>query len=136
MVGFGYSVGDVFAIAGFVYDVTEAVKESAGSLAEYEGLVAALHCTERELLNLTLLDVDDKHKPALEDLLLRYEKCFMEFEGRIRNYDKSLGSAKRPSKWWKGFPKKIKWRKCAKSDILWFQSELNMHAQAIQSFIL
>ena len=135
MTGFGFSIGDIFAVAEFVYDTKKAVSESAGSQAGYEGLIAALDSTEKALTHLALLDVDDKHRPALKSILLGYEKAFVQFDRRTRPYERSLGSGKR-LKWWQEFPKKIKWHKCAQSDIVRFQGELQMHANAMQSLVL
>lgn len=136
MAGISFSVGDIFAVAGFVCDVKKAVKESTGSLPEYEGLVAALDSTEKSLAHLALLQVDDENKPTLQSILERYEKSFLEFDKRIKPYDKSLGNAKRPSKWWQQFSKKVKWQKCTKKDVDWLQRDLDMHAQVMQSFVI
>jgi hypothetical protein len=98
-------------------------------------LIAALDSTEKALTHLVLLNVDDKHKPALESILLGYEKAFVELDSKTRLYERLLRSGKR-SKWWQEFSKKIKWQKCANSDILRFQGELQMYASAVQSLVL
>jgi hypothetical protein len=87
-------------------------------LSDYEGLVAALDRTEKSLRHLALIEVDDDHKPALQSILLAYEKSFVEFDKKTRTYDRSLGKAKRSPKWWQELPRKMKWEKCTRNEIL------------------
>ncbi|KAK5125232.1 hypothetical protein LTR85_000908 [Meristemomyces frigidus] len=107
-VPFGVSVGDFIAGIEFLYSIKEALEESAGSRAQYQGVLSTLQSSQQALerLNTFAGTLGDEDRDAVNDIVERYKRTTAVLASKIQRFENALGKGA-PDAWWKALPKKV-----------------------------
>ncbi|CAJ2504295.1 Uu.00g116890.m01.CDS01 [Anthostomella pinea] len=130
-VPFGVSVGDFIGGIEFICSIKDAVEASAGSRAQYHGVLATIQSSQETLTHLNELDVTPRAEEPRKCHRRRYRHSIVTLASKIQKYDKGL-SKSRADDWWRALPRKIQWQRSSREHVLWFQSELQQHATSLQ----
>ncbi|KAI9778368.1 MAG: hypothetical protein M1816_004126 [Peltula sp. TS41687] len=132
-VGFGFSIGDIISGLALVKDIIEALQESGGASAKYQGLIRELYGLERALLEVKRLELDESQQAQLVAVRFAASQCQRSIDGfyeTIREYQPHLrveGSGSSFKDRWK----KIQWALCRKDDLLRFKAEVMGHTTSL-----
>lgn len=91
---FGWSVGDIAECVKLFIKIGHALKDSNGSIAEYQEAVEFLKDVETTVQKVEAAFQDNpefKHGPAFEDSARNLSAAVIRFRRKIEGYDKSLG---------------------------------------------
>lgn len=134
---FGFSAGDFINGLALIKDLIGALKDSAGSSAEYIELIGELYGLERAFTNVNAVPLLPElliYKDALDQSILLTRRTIENFLEKISKYALRLrlgGS----SNIWKDIWRKIEWRLCQREDLLRFRSEIAFRTQSIQALL-
>jgi len=132
VVPFGVSVGDFISGIQLIHTIIDALEDSTGSSAEYQGIIRELKSLETALNCVKDLDIEEEAQEiALREAAAQCGKTIQEFLQKIRKYQPSL-QAGGSSKKWKDNLRKIQWSLYSKEDIRRFQAQLQGHTASIQ----
>lgn len=131
------SVGDIITVCLLAKSIVEALNDSRGSSAEYQGLINELRSLECSLLEAELFTrswTDASTAASLQHecskLVNESRKTLQAFQAHLEKYDSSLSKDSRA-----GIVKragmKIKWQLMAKDTVSRFRSELAGHSNAL-----
>lgn len=131
------SVGDIITVCLLAKSIVEALDDSRGSSAEYQGLINELRSLECSLLEAELFTrswTDASTAVSLQHecskLVNECRKTLQDFLAHLEKYESSLSKDSRA-----GIVKragmKIKWQLLAKDTVSRFRSELAGHSNAL-----
>lgn len=131
------SVGDIITVSLLVKSIVDALDDSRGSSAEYQGLITELRSLESSLIEVELFSRSWRdastsislHNQCLK-LVNKCQKTLENFQEYLKKYDSSL-SADASEGILKRTGTKIKWQLLAKDTVSRFRSELTGHANAL-----
>ena len=136
-VGFGFSIGDLFAGLKLIKDSIEAVHDTRGSQADYASLVREITCIQDSLEVVEEIRSEPgfskTQHAALERAVNACQESIEEFLTLISTYHFHLNpeaSGIRSSF------RKIKWALCKKEDVAKFRSQLGRHASSINLLLV
>ena len=135
---FGFSVGDFVASIELVRQLIKALEDTAGSSAEYRGLIKELYSLERALLEVKSLDLDvSQHAQqiALRQAATQCQQTIDEFLVKIRKFQPSLRIGGSKSSWRDGL-RKVEWALYKKEDVQKFRAQLNGHTASINILLM
>ena len=135
---FGFSVGDFVAGIQLIRQLISALEDSAGSSAEYRGLIKELYSLERALLEVKHLDLDDSQHAqlvALRQAATQCQQTIDEFLLRIQKFQPSLRNGGSKSSWRDGL-RKVEWALYKKDDVERFRAQLNGHTASINILLM
>ena len=135
---FGFSVGDFVAGIQLIRQLISALEDSAGSSAEYRGLIKELYSLERALLEVKHLDLNDSQHVqlvALRQAATQCQQTIDEFLLRIRKFQPSLRKGGSKSSWRDGL-RKVEWALYKKDDVERFRAQLNGHTASINILLI
>jgi len=136
-VGFGFSIGDLFAGLRLIKDSVEAVHDTKGSPADYSSLVKEIICLQDGLDVIQELQsecsLSERQNAALERAAYACQESIDEFLSSISRYQPHLNA--RASGIQSNY-RKIKWALCKKDDVAKFRSQLGRHASSINMLLI
>ena len=95
VVPFGVSVGDFIAGINLISTVINALQDSAGSSAEYKGVIRELRGLQSALEQVKDLDIDDEDQArALCGVAAECEEAILQFLQKIKKYRPILGTGR------------------------------------------
>ena len=136
-VGFGFSVGDIFATIEVVATVCDALRSSGLASSEYQELLSQLSTLEAILRRIQSLQPDDTSQyeiTALRDTASLCRRTIDDFWNRAKKYRNGLErqSASSPGNNIRNKWRSVKWAVFKKDEILAFRTNLFVHVQALQ----
>ena len=136
-VGFGFSIGDLFAALRVIKDSVEAVHDTRGSAADYESLVKEIICLQDGLEVIEELQQDHAltkwQHAALERALYACQETVDKFLASISEYQPHLYAR---AAGLKSHYRKVKWALCKKDDVAKFRSQIGRHASSISMLLI
>ena len=135
---FGFSVGDFVAGIELIRQLIKALEDTAGSSAEYRGLIKELYSLERALLEVKHLDLDDSQHAqhvALRQAATQCQQTIDEFLVKIRKFQPALRTGGSKSSWRDGL-RKVEWALYKKDDVERFRAQLNGHTTSINILLM
>jgi hypothetical protein len=140
---FGFSAGDFFALTQLIFDVSKALSDSAGSKAEYQGLVQTLlsllrsiNSAEELALRCSLgsaAALEPSFVAPLNAIAREREICHKLIEAFMVKSEKYTASFIHGAGRAKAI-KKLTWRLFHADDIQNLERELSVHVDAIQFY--
>ncbi|KAL6715767.1 hypothetical protein ACLMJK_006728 [Lecanora helva] len=136
-VGFGFSIGDLFAGLRLLKDSIDAVHDTKGSQADYSSLTKEIICLQDGLEAVQQLqsesDLLESQSAALDRAAYACQESIDEFLVSISKYQPHLNARAFgvPSKYWK-----IKWALCKKDDVARFRHQIGRHASSINMLLI
>ncbi|KAF2088805.1 hypothetical protein K490DRAFT_38059 [Saccharata proteae CBS 121410] len=130
---FEFSAGDFIAGINILIESINAIKDSAGSSAQFIGLNRELYGLERALLEVNALEIDASQASqyaAIKQTVAHCQEAVDVFMRKIKKYQPTLrvgGSANK----WRDTLHKIEWRLFRKEDIEEMHGVLATHTAAI-----
>jgi len=132
VVPFGVSVGDFISGIQLIHTIIEALEDSAGSSAEYQGIIRELKGLESALNCVMDLDIEDEaQEVAMREAAAQCSKTIQEFLQKVKKYQPALQAGGSTRKW-KDNLRKIQWSFYSKEDVRRFQAQLQGHTASIQ----
>ena len=136
-VGFGFSIGDLFAGLRVIKDSIEAVHDTKGSPADYASLIKEIVSLQDGLEAVEEIqsecDLSEKQNIVLQRAVYACQASIDGFLSSISQYQPHLNARAFGVK---SNYRKIKWALCKKDDVLKFRSQLGRHAAAINMLLL
>lgn len=136
------SVGDIITVCLLAKSIVEALDDSRGSSAEYQGLISELRSLECSLLEVELSSRswrDSSTSASLQrecsKLVSECRKTLEAFQEYINKYDSSLSKDTRAGILRRAGAK-IKWQLLAKDTVARFRSELAGHSNALNTMMI
>lgn len=136
------SVGDIITVCLLAKSIVEALDDSRGSSAEYQGLVAEIRSLECSLLELELFTRSwrDSSTPVslqreCSKLVTECQKTLEAFQTYLTKYKSSLSQDPRTGIL-RRTGAKIKWQLLAKDTVARFRSELAGHSNALNMMMI
>lgn len=136
------SVGDIIAVCLLAKSIVEALDDSRGASAEYQGLITEIRSLECSLLEVELFTrswTDAATAASLQyecsKLVNECRKTLQDFQAYLKKYDSSLskdsctGILKRAGT-------KIKWQLLANDTVSRFRSKLAGHSNALNMMMI
>lgn len=130
----GVSPGDFLSGIDFIRSICEALKDSTGSVAHYQGVVSALKSLEAAFEQLNSISATDDEKLAVDEVVDRTKQTLVRFYSKIEKYHKCFGNH-RTAAWWRSLPRKIQWQRYTSQDLSELQHELLQHHSALQMIL-
>lgn len=124
MLPFGFSASDFVAGINLVRELIKALKDTAGSSAEYIDLIQELYSLERALLEVNRLNLDESQHTqtlALKQAAAQCQHTIDDFLQRIRKFQPALRLGGSKSSWRDGL-RKVEWALCKKEDVRSFRA--------------
>ena len=136
-VGFGFSVGDLFAGLKLIKDSIEAVHDTKGSPADYLSLVREIICLQDGLKQVEEIQsehsLSETQHAALERAAYACQESIDVFLSSISKYQSHLNA---DASGIRSGLRKIKWALCKKEDVAKFRSQLQWHASSINLLLV
>lgn len=136
------SVGDIIAVCLLAKSIVEALDDSRGSSAEYQGLITEIRSLECSLLEVELFTrswSDSSTSPSLQrecsKLVVDCRRTLETFQEYLKKYDSSLSKDPRTGIWRRAGAK-IKWHLLTKDTVTRFRSELAGHSNALNMMMI
>lgn len=136
------SVGDIITICLLAKSIVEALDDSRGSSAEYQGLVSEIRSLEYSLLEVEQFTRSWRDSSTSASLQLECSKLVMEcrktleaFRDYLKKYDSSLSKDPRTGILRRAGAK-IKWHLLTKDTVARFRSELAGHSNALNMMMI
>ncbi|KAK4896012.1 hypothetical protein LTR27_005868 [Elasticomyces elasticus] len=133
MAAFVSSVGDFVTGIQLVYDIIQCLEDSAGSQAQYRGVVLSLSSLRLALQKARDCTSDLNDRIAIELVVKDCETTLNRFKSKIQQYEISLGGGVSVSngsikaQW-----RKIQWHLYSEKDVHDFQAEIQAHTSALK----
>lgn len=131
------SVGDIIAVCLLAKSIVEALDDSRGSSAEYQGLInelRSLECSLFEIESFTRSWADASTEVSLQQecskLVNECRKTLEDFQAYLKKYDCSLSKDSHATIV-KRTGMKIKWQLLTKDTVSRFRRELAVHSTAL-----
>lgn len=134
---FGVSVGDFISVLQLVHDVSQALKKSAGSRADFMRLLDTFDHIETALKAVSALTAPDGFEDQLTAIKTAASQCgnvILAFLHRNESFHVTF-SDRRSEKQWRAPLKKIKWRLYRKDDVDETRVQLQEHISTINLLI-
>lgn len=136
------SVGDIITVCLLAKSIVEALDDSRGSSAEYQGLISEIRSLECSLLEVELFTRswrDSITSTSLQrecsKLVNECRKTLQAFQEYLKKYDAYLSKDTRTGIL-KRTGTKIKWQLLAKDTVARFRSELAGHSNALNMMMI
>jgi hypothetical protein len=137
-VPFRFSVGDFVSTIELVHDMIEALKDSTGSSASFQGLIRELYSLERALLVVKALKIHPTQQATVDAIKQAATQCQITIDAFLQKNSKfqyTLGARGLQCEW-KCAMYKIQWRVYRKDDVEEFRAALNSHVSSINMLLL
>ncbi|KAK4905854.1 hypothetical protein LTR49_024900 [Elasticomyces elasticus] len=134
MATFGFSVGDLVTGIQLVCDIIQCLEDSAGSQAQYRGVVLTLSSLRLALQKASDCTSDVNDRIAIELVVKDCETTLNRFKSKIQKYEIRLGggvAVSNGSSSIKALWRKIQWQLYSKKDVQVFQQEITAHVGAL-----
>jgi hypothetical protein len=92
---FGFSVGDFLTVTNLMVNIVSSLRSSGGSSSNYQELFRELDLLQRALADIGHLTGRPLEQPSINAIKCSALNCqyvLGEFTGKLRRYEKSLGS--------------------------------------------
>jgi hypothetical protein len=92
---FGFSVADFFTVTSLITNIVGSLQASGGSSFDYQELIRELDLLQRALTDIEHLTGPPSELPSINAIKCSALNCqyvLDEFAGKLRRYEKSLGS--------------------------------------------
>lgn len=136
------SVGDIITVCLLAKSIVEALDDSRGASAEYQGLVTEIRSLECSLLEVELFTRSWRDSSTSASLRLECSKLVKEcrntleaFQTYLKKYEPSLSKDTRTGILRRAATK-IKWQLLAKDTVSRFRSELAGHSNALNMMMI
>lgn len=102
----GVSVGDFIGGIEFICSVKEAFEETAGSQAQYQGVLSTLQSSTQALrqLNALVLTLGPEDRQNINEIIERYKQTTAVLDAKVQKFESSLGKHA-PDHWWRALPR-------------------------------
>ncbi|KAI4104918.1 MAG: hypothetical protein LQ345_007257 [Seirophora villosa] len=140
--GFGFSVGDLVLGLKLIKQSIEALEDTKGSSADYQALSLEIDSLKDGLEAVEDLRLDQrlgsksKACVAVQDAVLRCQRCIDVFLSTITKYQPWLRTVDPSGSAWKANLRKIQWALCKKDDVSRFRAQLERHSSSISMLLV
>jgi hypothetical protein len=130
---FGFSVGDFLAAATLIKKIVVCLKDSGGSVSEYQELMDELDGLRLALDKIEHLEGSAKRTEAVNSIKAAALSCktvLQDFLPKLQTYDKSLDRGKTRG-WAIDSNKKVKWELTMKTNVQNLRAYLQAHTSIL-----
>lgn len=140
--GFGFSIGDLVLGLKLIKQSIEALEDTKGSSANYQALHHEIHSLQDGLEAVQELRLEKRLGPksksgiAIQDAVVRCQRCINVFLSTISKYQPWLKTNNASISAWKANLRKIQWALCKKEDVIRFRAQLERHSSSISMLLV